>query len=484
MKKLVLLLLILIGLAYTAIYRASSFYVDNQYYPSTPFKATSIDSSAVANRLSAAVKLQTISKDQEAVDGAPFEQFHQLLEENYPNVHQYAKKEIINQYSLVYHFEGSDKKLKPILLMGHIDVVPVDEATLGKWKQAPFSGAIAEGQIWGRGTLDDKSTILAIMEAMELHLSSGNKLKRAVYFAFGHDEEVGGEQGAKAVAEHFKSKGLEFDFVLDEGGAIVDGVLAGFEQPIALVGIAEKGFVNVRLTVEGEGGHSSMPPKNTAAGILAQAIVKLEENQFPSDLKFTNLIFDSVGFSADFTTRAMMSNQWLLAPLIKNVLSESPSSAASLRTTTAVTMLKGSSKSNILPTQASAIANFRILPGDTWETVLAHVETVVDDPRVKLEAFMQSDPSPVSNHHSKQFAHIGKTIREIAPDTLVSPYLVQGGTDAKYFYELSDQVYRFLMIRMTPDTLKAFHGVNERIAVDDYVNTIQFFHRLLERTSF
>ena len=292
------------------------------------------------------------------------------------------------------------------------------------------------------------------------------------------------KNGAAKIAEYFKSKNIKFDMVLDEGGAIVERIVVGFEQPIAMIGIAEKGFMNVRLSVNSEGGHSSMPPNHTAAGILAKAIVKLEASQFPASLQFTDLIFNSIGYYAQFSLKLAMANQWLLSPVVKNKLLSNPNNAAGLRTTIAVTQLKGSSKSNILPTEASAVANFRIFPGQTWESVLAHVEKAIDDPRVKLEVFMNNDPSPVSSTKNDQFKMIEQTIREFEPNTLVTPYLVQGGTDAKYFYELSDSVYRFLMIRLTPETLSSFHGVNERINIDDYVMGIQYFYELLNKASF
>ena len=483
MKKLVIVLLILIGVTCSVLYRASTFYSDQQYYSLSTVSPLTLDKAAVISRLSQSIQIATISNDEDSTNIKAFSEFHRFLEMNFPLIHQTATRHIINEQSLIFEFGGKNSSLKPVLFMGHMDVVPVGEDTLSQWKHPPFSGVVANDQIWGRGTIDDKSTIMALMEAMEMHLSSGMKPQRTLYFSFGHDEEIGGENGAKAAADFFKKREIKFEFVLDEGGAIVDGILAGFEQQIALIGIAEKGFVNIRLSVDGEGGHSSMPPNHTAAGILAKAIVNLEDSSFPADLKFTNLIFNAIGHYADFGTRTFMANQWLTKPLIKASLLKQPSSAASLRTTTAVTMLKGSSKSNILPTRASAVANFRIFPGETWESVLKHVEKSINDPRVKLEAFMKNNPSPISDHQSPQFELLEQTIREISPDTLVAPYLVQGGTDAKYFYELSDQIYRFSMIRLTTETLKTIHGINERNAIEDYLNSVQYFHQLLRKAA-
>ena len=486
MKKISLYFLILmVGIVLVSVYRAATVYVDNQYYPSTQTQRVSVDRKLVVGHFLQAVQIPTISKDYPTpVSPAPFLAFHQHLLDSFPAVHQYAQRTTVNNYSLVYKFQGTDDKLEPVLFMGHMDVVPVDDETLDKWTHAPFAGAIADGQIWGRGAIDDKSTVMALMEAMELSLNHGKQPERTVYFAFGHDEEIGGSQGAKKIAEYFAQQSVKFKFVLDEGGLILDGVIETVEQPIAIIGIAEKGFMNIRMIAERRGGHSSMPPENTGPGILAQAIVKLEENKFPATLEYTNIMFDAIGIFAKYPARFAMANQWLTAPLVKRSMLSKQSIAAGLRTTTAVTMLKGSSKSNILPTRATATVNFRILPGETWESVLAEVKAIVDDPRVSYEVFMNNNPSSVSSTDSLGYKLIEQTIREFAPDALVAPYLVMGGTDSKYFYPLTDSVYRFLMIRVDPSTLGIVHGIDERISIDDYVMGIQYFYELLRKSVF
>jgi len=374
--------------------------------------------------------------------------------------------------------------LKPALFMGHMDVVPVDQATIEKWTHEAFAGVVVDEKIWGRGALDDKATVMALMEAMELSLEEGRQPQRTIYFAFGHDEEIGGSQGAKKISEYFQELGVSFEFVLDEGGAILKGYIKNVEQSVGIIGIAEKGFMNIRLIAERPGGHSSMPPESTGPGILAAAIVKLEQNKFPATLRYTNLTFDAIGSYADFKTRFAMANQWLTAPLIKQKLLADQSKAAGLRTTTAVTMMKGSSKSNILPTKASVVVNFRILPGETWQTVLANVKEIINDESISYEVFMNNNPSKVSSTDSKGYKWISQTIREFEPDSLVAPYLVMGGTDSKYFYPLTDSVYRFLMIKLTPDVQKTIHGIDEHIKIEDYVEGIQYFHELFRKVSF
>jgi carboxypeptidase PM20D1 len=466
-------------------YRANTLYVDTQYHPENETQKVAVNIDKVVDTFSKAIQIATISKDYPApVTPEPFLAFHQHLLDSFPSVHSFASREVINNYSLVYKFAGTDDSLKPILYMGHMDVVPVDKDTLEKWSHAPFLGTIADGIIWGRGAIDDKSTVMALMEAMEITLSKGEAPKRTLYFAFGHDEEIGGSQGAKKVAEYFQQQGINFEFVLDEGGLITEDMINIVDQPLAIIGIAEKGFMNIRLTAERPGGHSSMPPENTGPGILAQAIVKLEQNKFPATAKYTNITFDAVGSYSDFTTRLVMANQWLTEPLIISQMLNEQRTAAGIRTTTAVTMLKGSSKSNILPTKASAVVNFRILPGETTDTVLEYVKSIINDDRISYEVFMANNPSKVSSTESIGYKLISQTIREFANDALVAPYLVMGGTDSKHFYPLTDSVYRFLMIRVNPKTMSLVHGIDEHISIENYVMSIQFFHELLRKSAF
>jgi len=486
MKKLILYVLsVTIVVALVGIYRANTVYVDGQYYPSVKTQKVEVDLDLVVEHFQQAIRIATISKDYPAaVTPEPFLAFHQHLSDSFPLVHDFAERTIVNDYSLVYKFEGSQKDLKPALFMGHMDVVPVDDETLAKWTHEPFAGIIADDQIWGRGAIDDKSTVMALMEAMELSLKHGKQAKRTVYFSFGHDEEIGGSQGAKKIAEYFEKLGVKFEFVLDEGGLILEDLIDSVDQPVAIIGIAEKGFVNIRLIAERPGGHSSMPPDHTGPGILAQAIVKLEQNKFPATLEYTNIMFDEIGYFADFTSRLAMANQWLTAPIVKKVMLSSQTTAAGLRTTTAATMLKGSSKSNILPTRTTAVVNFRIIPGETWQSVLEQVKSIIDDPRVTYEVFMNNNPSSVSSTESLGFKLIEQTIREFNDDALVAPYLVMGGTDSKYFYPLTDSVYRFLMIRLDHTTMNIVHGIDERISIDNYVMGIQYFYELLRKSVF
>lgn len=485
MKKIIIsfavLLLVLCGVLF---YRASSFFENKQYVVDAPMIPVTVDEQAVLSRFSKAIQIPTISfDDRSQFDQDAFIAFQDYLKENFPRVNQHAELTVINDFSLLYHLKGSDPSLKPALFMGHMDVVPVDEATANQWEQAPFSGKVVDGTIWGRGTIDDKISVVALMESMEMLLEQNIQPKRSIYYAFGHDEEAGGKDGARKIADFLATQNVEFEFVLDEGGVVTQDMLPGVTEPVAVIGIAEKGFVNLRLTVNAPGGHSSQPPEHTAAGILAQAIVKVEAAPFATDMRFIQDTFKHIGFATDLATRLPMSNLWLFSPAVESMMLKSPSSAASIRTTTAVTMLKGSSKSNILPTEAQAVVNFRILPGDTIDSVTQHITRAIDDPRVNIEAFMTNEASPVSSTESYGYKLIEQTIRRLDENLLVAPYLVQGGTDASNFYGLSDNVYRFMMVRLNPKTMKRFHGVNEQILVKDYIQAIQFYYAMVEQAA-
>ncbi len=485
MKKILLwLFAVVFVLSFILLVNTHLKFEDQQVSVSEPLPIAPIDQDGAVQRFAKAITYQTISFDDPTkLDPEAFLGLHQHIQESFPVLHQQAEHYTISDYSLVYHVKGSDPSLKPVLYMGHMDVVPVDPGTRDQWLQAPFSGAIVNDVVWGRGTIDDKVTVLALLEAMETLLKNGLKPKRSIYFAFGHDEEIGGEQGAAKIAEHFKDQGLSFEFVLDEGGAITDGIMKGMSQPVAIIGVAEKGFVNLRLTVPSEGGHSSQPPEQTAVGILAQAIVRVENSPFETDLSHSFKTFSHVAHYAPLSMRVPMANLWLLSPLVEQAMLKTPSSAAGIRSTIAPTMLSGSSKSNILPTQASAVVNVRILPGDTVASVKQHFIDVINDPRVEVETFMENEPSQVSPIDSLGYRQIERNIRRMDDNILVAPYLVLGGTDSKHFYGLSENVYRFMMVELNPESLKRFHGVNEQLAVKDYINAVNFFYAMLQESA-
>jgi len=471
-----------IALIAVLVIRAETVFKSSQMEPVVLKAQLAIDESAAIQRFSGAINFPTVSYDDRSnFDADTFLAFHRYLEQSYPLVHQHMERTVVNDYSLVYELSGTDPSLKPVLFMSHMDVVPIDPVSRDEWTHDPFSGEVSDEKIWGRGTLDDKIGVISLLEAMESLLSKNRQIGRTIYLAFGHDEEVGGKDGAAKIADFFEDKDTEFDLVLDEGGFVTEGVIAEVSQPVAIIGIAEKGWVNLELVVNSSGGHSSQPPAHSAVGILSAAIVKVENHAFPVNIDFLMVTTDAIGTYMPFSSRFFLGNTWLFSFLIKDRLLKTPAKAASIRTTTAATMISGSPKSNILPTRASAIVNFRIIPGETVESVKESIENAINDERVEVSIASGWNPSPVSPTDSDGYTQIARTIRALDSEVLVAPYLVQGGTDARYFNKLSPNVYRFVMVRIQADTIQRVHGINEHIPVDDYLDAIRFYYHMIDQ---
>ena len=439
-----------------------------------------IDVNSAAARLAEAVTFKTVSgHDRSQFDFSQFSAFHDFLEKSFPLAHATLQKQVINSYGLLYTWKGSDPGLKPILLMAHQDVVPAfDEG----WDHTPFSGHIADDRVWGRGTLDDKGSLLGIMEAIEYLVKDGFKPSRSIYLSSGFDEEVGGREGAGKIAEHLRAQGLKFEYIIDEGMAATQGIAPGIPGWVALVGIAEKGFVSLELTTEAEGGHAAQPPRQTTVGILAAAIARLQAKPFPARLTGpATALFDYLGPEMPFPTKMIFANIWLFGGLLKRQLSSKPVTDASIRTTTAPTQFQGSAQDNILPMLAKAVINFRILQGDTVENVIMRVTKIIADPRIKVRPLAGNlfQPSPISPTSGWSFGMLNDTIREIMPDAIVAPTLVLGRTDCCYFVDLSPCCYRFVPQRVRTGELATIHGVNESLAIDSYGEMISFYIRLM-----
>lgn len=433
--------------------------------------------------LSQTVRYKTISYDEVSqIDPAPFLDFAKFLKTTYPVVDASLERKVINNYSLLYKWQGKNPDLKPVVLVAHYDVVPVDENSLKEWIEEPFSGAIQKGFIWGRGTMDDKQAVTAIMEATELLLKEGFQPERTFYFAFGHDEEIGGFTGSKAIVSFFRQSDVQAEYVLDEGLSITRKVVPGIEKDLALIGISEKGFLTVDLSLNLVGGHASMPQKETAIEIMGRAILNLRENQPPPRIcEPVEKFLEYVGPEMPFPQKIVFANRWLFKKVILSLYGKRPAGNVAVRTTTAPTIFKSGHKSNVLPDNATATINFRILPGETTDGIMKHINKVIKDERITITARpLGSEPSPVSSIEHYGFTTIAKTVRENFPDVLVSPSLFVGASDARHYTVLSENVYRFSPQIATTEDLTRFHGVNERISVEGFRNFIRFYYRFIK----
>ena len=450
-----------------------------------PAQVIAIDRDGMLKRLAEAIQFKTISF-QEPTDASALEftRLHAFLAKSFPRVHQQLTKETVNGHSLLYTWNGKDAHLKPMLLMGHMDVVPVDAPTERQWTHPPFSGQIAGGYIWGRGTMDDKVGVLGILEAVEYLLSAGFQPQRTIYLAFGHDEEIGGHSGAAKIAELLGGRGVELEFVLDEGMNIVDGFIPGIAAPAALIGIAEKGYLSLELSVETTGGHSSIPPVETAIGIVSRALQRLEATRFPARLSGpTRQMLEFLGPEMALPQRLALANLWLFDPLVRNTLAASPLTSAVMRTTLAPMLFNAGMNEYILPTKASAVVNLRILPAETIAGATEHVRQTIDDPRVKIAALpIGVEPSAVSDIEAPSFQLIHRTIRQAIPEALVAPALLVAGTDSRHYAALTKNIYRFLPITLRPDDARRYHGINERISFQDYESCVRFYLQLIRNS--
>ena len=488
MKRLLkFLVVILLGL--TAVVVVRTFLIPSKQIAALPHTPESIDAQKTARELSGAIPFQTISwegggtvEQRKAAQGA-FAGLHAYLERTFPQVYAKLDHEVVGDNNLLLTWKGSDASLNPILLMGHQDVVPVEAGTEDKWTRPPFSGAIAEGFVWGRGTLDDKMTIVGLFEAVDILLTKGFRPKRTIYLAFGQDEEIGGLEGAEKIAQLLKSRRVQLEFVSDEGGFISTGMVPGVAAPVAMIGTSEKGYLSLELSVETAGGHSSIPTKDSSIGILSGAICKIETHPMPAHLHGPiGEFLEYVGGSASFPMRLVFKNMWLFAPVMQHILASSPDSNATLRTTAAPTIFQAGTKDNVMPSRASAIVNFRILPGDSVASVTEYVRRVIDDPRVKLQPMAgepPSEPSVRSSVEAPSFKLMQRTLAEVYPEAVVAPFVFVAATDSKHYASLTANIYRFAPILLNSEDVGRLHSTNERIGVENFARSIDFYVQLI-----
>jgi carboxypeptidase PM20D1 len=437
-------------------------------------------------RLSNSIKIPTVSlTDPQSNNHIHFIEFINFLEFNFPLVHLHLQRKIINQYSLLYTWHGLDTTLKPVLFMGHYDVVPADTNTLSLWQHEPFSGAIDNTHIWGRGSVDDKFQVMALLEVAEQLLKEGFTPNRSIYYAFGHDEETGGENGALEISRYLHNEKKEFEFVLDEGGGVTKGIYPGVKKEIAFIAIAEKGYMNVQLSVQAKGGHSSAPPKETAITILSKAIYSINSKPLsPKMAKPVEQMLQSLKNYGDKKTKFALNNKWLFKKAILKKISANEISNSLVSTMITPTLIKGGVKENSLPSIVTVNLNVRILPGESVETVMHHLKKTIKDDRVHMQLNGSfQNPSPVTSKNGQPYKLLKKTIESHFPEAIVAPAMSIVTTDSKHYSFLTKHILRFSPIVLLNEDKEMIHGYNERISIDNYLKAIAFYNTLIKEAN-
>jgi len=490
MSPFIILGIIIAALIVVLVVRTLNFPIHNE--PVEPVTLPEIDGESVAQRIGLAVQFRTISnRNPELVDPQPFEGLHQLLRTLYPQVHEKLTYEVINQHALLYTWPGADPSLPAVCFAAHQDVVPADESKDSGWLHPPFAGELADGFVWGRGTLDCKGTLIGILEAVNNLLKSGYQPQRTVYLAFGDDEEVSGLQGAKHIAEALQSRGVHLSFMLDEGGAVTRGTLYGIEKPVGQVGISEKGYLSLKLKAKVAGGHSSTPPARTAIGSLSLAIAALEANPFPQQLDVVQFMMSFVAEALPFFERMRYANLWLFGGGLKRKLGANQVTNALTRTTTAPTIIHGGDAENVLPAEAVALVNFRILPGDTVLDVFQSVNDLVADEVVEvlpavgetIKSVYAWDPTPVADVDSPEFERLAQLIRASFPGALVVPYLMTGATDSRHYASICQNIFRFSPFFLSAEEAALMHSANERLSFTNAGRMVAFYQEIIRLES-
>ncbi len=448
----------------------------------SPLPTVNLDR-AVAS-LQEAVRFKTLSYEDPAQwDAEPFRQYHLMLEAQFPLVHQQLKKEIISELSLLYTWQGSAPQEEALILLAHQDVVAAPDTE--DWEHPPFDGVVADGFVWGRGTLDDKGSMIGILNAVETLLEQGFQPKRTIYLCFGHDEEIGGQNGAAKISETLQQRNVTAMMSLDEGMMVVDGDVLGMAEKLAFVSLTEKGYLSLELTAHGNPGHASTPPRETTLGILSRAVTRLESNPMPATMpEPVRLMFRYLGPEMPFPMNAIFANLWLTKPLIMKQLASGRNTDAAIRTTTAVTIMEGGTKDNVLPAAARAVVNFRPIPGETIEQVIDRVRTTINDDRIEVTPLRQPNISPpMARVDVPAFEGLHRTIRQIFPEALVAPAMMMGGSDNHHYAGVAKDRYGFMPVCLSEKDLERIHGPNERISLGAFERMIGFYMTFVENVA-
>ena len=426
------------------------------------------------------IKCKTISdRDRANEDDGEFERFKALLPTLFPGVYENCEAEYPTDRSILLHWKGKSSDA-PTVLMSHFDVVSVVEED---WEKPAFEGIIENGVLWGRGTLDTKGTLNGALQAAEALIGEGFVPENDIYFAFSGNEEINGG-GSPAIVDLFEQRGITPGLVVDEGGAVVENVFPGVTQPVALIGICEKGMLNVQYTVKGGGGHSSSPAPHTPVGRLSKACCKLENHPFKYTLSPAAMaMFDTLGRHSTFLYRLLFANVKVFAPVLDIFTRLTGGELnAIVRTTTAFTMMEGSKGVNVIPPVACMRSNHRLVHGDTQEKILAEIKKVCEDEHVKVERLEGSDPSRISLVEGAAYDRVKSVIHKTWPEALVSPYPMVACSDSRHWGRISDKVYRFSAMALSKEERGTIHGNNERIPLATIAKTVEFYIRLIKKS--
>lgn len=453
----------------------------------TPKKAESkasypvfVNGEKASHDLGEMIKCKTIShRDASLDDEGEFQKFEKLLPVLFPSVFAKCSFEKVGNRGILIRWKGKSSDA-PSVFMSHYDVVSVEEED---WEKPAFEGIVDNGVLWGRGTLDTKGTLNGILQAAESLINEGFVPANDIYFAFGGNEEVNGD-GSYGIVQLFKERGITPGLVLDEGGAVCTGVFPGVKDPIALIGIGEKGMLNVQYTVKGGGGHSSSPKAGGPVARLSKACLNVEKATFKYTLtKPTLELFDTAGRHSSFLYRVIFANQWCFGPVLSLYAKLSGGEFnAVVRTTTAFTQMEGSKGVNVIPPMAKMASNHRIIPGETVETVVEHIRKAVNDDNVQVSVINGNNPSVISQTDCEAYERVRSTVAETWQEAIVSPYLMVAGSDSRHWGEISDKVYRFSAMALSKEERGMIHGNNERIPFATISKTVEFFERMMRKS--
>lgn len=445
--------------------------------PEKEFAPVNTDRDKIVRDMVDMIKCKTVSHREEALtDFSEFEKYHGVLEVCFPLIHRKCKLEKIGKTGLLYFLEGK-KHDKPVVCMAHYDVVPVQESG---WDKPAFEGIIENGEIWGRGTLDTKGTMCGIMEALEHLLESDYVPKQDLYLSFSGDEEPGGNS-CPAIVSYLEKRGIKPAFVLDEGGAVVENAFPGVKGESAMIGICEKGYMDVELSMESNGGHASTPPLRSTLGELSKAVIAIEKHPFKGrKAKAVEAMFDELGRHAGFGMRIVFANMWLFWPVLNVVLAKFGGEInALMRTTCAITRAEGSQAYNVIPSKATVGMNLRLMQGDTVETALSYLKKVVNNDRITIRQVSGNNPSITSDIDCEEWTLLKQVIHGTWPEAIVSPYIMLARSDSRHYNKITDRVYRFSAMKLSKEERGMIHGNNERIPIDTLIKTVEFYVRLL-----